>query len=283
MNAFDELLSKISAEEDRNALKSLGEKIPELRDGVLRQADYSRKMDEFRSKEQQLQQWNQWANDNWDPNAKMTKAEAIQLAEIQRLQDLVNSGGDSLDQEQLDRALESYARSKGVVTQDVLDAKLKAKEEEFTNRLTEVNARAAAFTSGVLPMTVKHFQEFGEVLDTNKMFEQAQKEGVTDLGHAYDRFVAPRREERQKAEFDRQLAEAKEAGKQEALQAIGGRNPIDDGAPEMGIYQQKAMGMVKEDAASRVVPDTIDPKNHEAIGAWVAEQMVKDQMSRHQK
>jgi 2-phospho-L-lactate guanylyltransferase (CobY/MobA/RfbA family) len=65
-------------------------------------------------------------------------------------------------------------------------------------------------------ISTQHLKEFDEVLDLQKVFDVAAKEG-TNINTAYELLVRPKREEVQKAEFQKQLDEARKQGADEAL------------------------------------------------------------------
>ena len=66
VSAFDEILEKFSDEGDRTTFQGLAERYPEIKDGLLRQSDYSRRMSEIDNSIKELDSWKQWGAENWD-------------------------------------------------------------------------------------------------------------------------------------------------------------------------------------------------------------------------
>ncbi len=101
----------------------------------------------------------------------------------------------------------------------------------------------SAFTK-LLTVSQKHDKEFGQPLDAHDFF---QKEVIGkkqyDIETAHNNFVSSLRADRQKAETDRLIAEAKELGKAEARKEVAmsptGQMPTDSEGPITGFLQRR--------------------------------------------
>jgi len=85
-NAFEELLDKIEEPEWKEALTKAAEKYPDLKNNQLRQAEFSRKLNELDGKAKYADAWETWKKDNWDDERKMTKAEAEAQQKIREIE-----------------------------------------------------------------------------------------------------------------------------------------------------------------------------------------------------
>lgn len=241
-NAFDELLESITEEPDRKALSEIAAKVPELKNSVLRQSDYSRNMDALQKEKRELQtqidslqRWESWAKENYvyDGRGKgkgATKRELEierQLADARKqmseLEQQIQVGGE-VTYEQLGEHFRKLKADNGLATREDVEA-------ATTNVRTEVGATAKNFADAMngyvgvtleLPtLVVKHQQEFGEVLDTKALWETVTKGNYPSIGKAYDDFIGPRRKEKQDADHKAEIEAAKKAGRDEAFKERG--------------------------------------------------------------
>jgi hypothetical protein len=255
-NGFDALLEKLGDANDTSALQSLASKYPVLKESILMQSDYSRKMDEVRDKlkeaevnAQALKGWESWRDENYDDQAKATKAEIALRAQAQELQEKLNAiEGNEMTAEQMQAHLDSLLAGKGFMPKADVEKVLADKTKEFEDRLFAVTS----LTSALVPLSTKHFQEFGEPLDVEEMFKIGNEKKLSDPKSAYDAMVAGRRAERTQAQHEEALKLAREEGRKEAVQNLNlgenGRFPSDSGDPVMSITQRRHMGLsVEED------------------------------------
>lgn len=240
-NPFDDILATISDESDRQALKTLGEKHAPLKEAVMRQSDYSKKLNELNAEVTRAKQWDTWREENWDTTHNKTKAEVArdnQLAELQqRLVAAEAARGSDMTFEDLNKWADEQAKAGKFVSPDVL----KAKEEELAGALngtTNVLTRA-------MKLGFEHMKKFGEVLDPEALFTYANQNKIQDLDAAYQAM--------NKAKFDE--AEAKAAAareeqirKDERTKVLTEKGmsqsamPVDDGGPNMGHFQARLQG-----------------------------------------
>jgi len=293
-NGFDELLSAISDPNDKAALQSLGDKIPALKESVLRQSDYSRKLNEFQQKEatfkdaeERLQNWESWRSDNWLDEHNMTRPQWEAQQELERMNRLIQPNsqpqGDEIEMtpEELNAQLETLISQKGFLTQSQVDAQLAAKEAEFNNRLTTNATNQAMLSTLTQQYGLRHYQKFGEVLDTNDLFDKANKAGIQNFEQAYEMYTAPKVRELEQQAHAKEIEEAKAAGynegRQQSTMGQDGRMPVDMGVPEMG-YLQKQFAGIKSPEGSSPIPENLTVENDGALGLAVAAKYRADQM-----
>lgn len=254
-NGFDALLEKLGDANDTSALQALASKYPVLKESVLMQSDYSRKMDEVRDKlkeaevnAQALKGWESWRDENYDDQAKATKAEIALRAQAQELQEKLNAiEGNEMTAEQMQAHLDSLLANKGYMPKAEIEKVLADKSKQFEDQLYSVTSLASA----LVPLGIKHFQEFGEALDTEKMFKIGNEQKLTDPNAAYNAMVADARAERMKQQHEKAVQDAREEGRKEAVQNLNlgenGRFPSDTGEPVMSITQRRHMGLTVEE------------------------------------
>lgn len=164
-------------------------------DGVLRQSEFSRRMDELSNKLKEAD-GKYSANVEWYEANKDALETALaaqeKLAALEAGGGNGNGGGTSPD-------------LSGYVKQDDIAKLIAARETQALGLMSVMNN-----------ITAKHSHEFKEPLDTLPVIKLAQEQGL-DYVTAYDRMVAPRREERVKKEQEDALKAAKEEGRQAAI------------------------------------------------------------------
>jgi hypothetical protein len=282
-NAFEDLLDTITDENDRKVLTELGGKYKELKDGVLRQSDYSKQMnllsedkkkfDSERAKVEadlaKLEQWNSWRINNWDDDQAMTKAEIKKLEEIQSLTSeleimkAAQEAGMTFDE--LDKHLASEPAKKNLVTRDYLDKDFRKDLVDQAQYKKDLDAKIASVANGLdylysstLPAVLKHKDEFGEILRPDEIIKYANDNGIQKIDDAYDRMVAPRRAEIAAKKHADELIKAEEKGRVEERKERGmGQNglmPVDNGAPVMG-HMEKRLRMAKDKTTGEIPED----------------------------
>jgi hypothetical protein len=264
-NAFEEILSTFSSDEDRQAFTSLAERNPQIREYGLRQADYSRVINENRDSLEELKGWKKWEEQNWDREAKTTKAEAELARELEserrakaELEKQIAFGdlGGDVNFADIEGDLNKFLETKGVVTKDLFQQK----EQEF--RTVQGASMTAAL---VVPyLNQKHQNEFGELFNPAEFVSEAVKKGRFDLEDYYDKdFVVPKREaqraKKHQEEMSRIQAEAeakvaaaqKEADERVArVQGMGpAGGPTDADGPQMGAFQRNYLKVPEEGTA----------------------------------
>src|SRR6267378_5825821 len=147
-----------------------------LEESTLRQSDYSRKQDDYTKKLQAAQ-------DYWDSLVKCDKdAKASLDRERQTIRQKLAADPDGLGNLNDDAARQPVAG----VGQD---------------ELKKLAQESLAYMNTAMVIGLKHYKEFGEIIDPNALIDHATKEG-TNIQIAYDRMVQPKRDEINKADIE---------------------------------------------------------------------------------
>jgi hypothetical protein len=241
-NYFEQLLGKIEDQTLRDEFKGLSAKIPDI-DKWIVDPDIQNRVNTVES----------WYADNWDPDAGMPKAERIQREriaqqeqELERLRtQLTTAKGNEMNTDQL----EKYLSEKGLISKSDMEKTLKEKEDGFSRILDMVSSTATR----VPYLNSKYKDEFGEYFDPDKFLEEATKAKATNLDSFYEReYVAERRQKLMAEKHQKEVEEARLAGKREGLQervAQEGQMPTLDGSPDLGHFQMRVMGGQKENTS----------------------------------
>lgn len=297
-NAFEELLESISDEGDRNTISSLADKYKELKDGRLRQSDYSRKMQELSDEKKrlekdvdELQQWRQWRTDHWLDDARATKEEA----ELQKSLEDANSKIAILEAaqeagmtfEEVQQFIDKEMTKRNVVTKEYFEKEVKPKvvEQDFykkdvDERIARSQAAMGYLFEETLPLGFSHRDEFGETFKVGELIKFANENKFQDISKAYDAWVSPKRQEIQKKKTEEMVAKAKEEGLKEGLKqaAMGanGRMPVDNGSPAKGHLEAR-LRTPKENQEKSPIPDDLPLGS--GIASMVAQQYRQDSAS----
>jgi len=287
-NAFEELLEKIEEPEFKEVLTKAAEKYPDIKNNMLRQAEFSRKLNELDGKAKYADAWETWKKDNWDDTLKMTKAEAEAQqrirdieAENETLRQLQETGDVTFEQLNTEIEKAITAKTKGVLTEEQFQQKYGSKLFDKAAYDQEINQRVTNWTAGrdemylkILRLGFKNKDEFGEVLEPMDVIKYANENKIQDLEDAYNKMVAPRRTEKQNKELEAKLEAARKEGeikgKQEAMMGVNGKMPTDSGAPEMSHLQERLLRQ-KDADAKPVIPDEIKMDGSGKLGHAVAD------------
>lgn len=293
-NAFEELLGQVQEPEWKEALSKASEKYPDLKNNMLRQAEFSRRMNDADAKVKLSDKWEEWKKGNWDDALGMTKAEAelqkrLQATELEA-ETLRQSREAEMTFEEVQREIrkEMETGSKAFMTEDkfkqTYGTKLFDKEsydKDINERLNRVVTGLENLYTGTYQLGFQHQKEFGEILDPVSVVEFANKNGMSDLPKAYDMMMQGRREEVRNKDLEIKLADAKKQGAEEALKerAMGtqGRMPDGAGAPEMTHLQQRILrGNQIESEDKAKIPDEVKMDGSGRLGHHVADQYRRD-------
>jgi hypothetical protein len=294
-SAFDEILNSFADSEDRETFTDLADRNPRVREYGLRQSDYSRSMDQLRKERteheedlDELTEWRNWRNEHWDADARMTKRELARYKEVQalkdentRLQNQLLLEGEDVNFEQLEKWSDEIAAKKGYITRDDISRK-EQELKEFVAGGQNWLARAA---TTVPYLNQRHDKEFGEPFDPDKFLSDAVTKGrFNDLKEYYEEWVAPQRQEKQKAHSTKEIEEAKaEAEKQKKraddaeLRVAGGPAPVDVEGSDMAPFQRQYLGLDKKPEGSSGAPEV--PLGEGAIASYAARQFIDQQRS----
>jgi hypothetical protein len=299
VNKFQDVLATIKGleenQQDREAVLALGEKYPELRDGWLRQSDYSKKMDEVSAQNKEWEskvaryeeemeelpklkefqaQMSEWWKENWEPEAYgkdekgnplgATKRElkkdellAEQTSRIEELQKQIDSGED-MNFDEITKYLNGEIEKRGFVSQDTLNKRFSEGEAGVKDLMSKTTEGLSHLVTKGPKIAVRHFREFQEDLEINDVVDFATKNGFNDLEKAYESFVSPKMKEREQAARVAEIEAAKKEARDQALKEVG-MNPEKPGLvndePEMSSFQRFVAGGKSKEES--VVPDDV--------------------------
>lgn len=290
-NAFDELLASVESvkPEYRQALAEIAEAVPDLRDGYLRKADYSRKSDELKSEREKFQerlsfadQYDAWWKENYVPNALgegqgatkreleyRKQAEEIQ-AKLEEAHKQISVGGE-VTFDQLNEQFNSLMKQHNLVRQADVEKAISDKAAGVEKGLNATLGGYAHVATKAPKIAIRHFLKFKEEPDIDAIVDFAAKNNYQDLEKAYGDFVAPRIKELEQKEFESKLEAARTEGREAAMKEKGmspGQMPVDNTPPTMGAFQQKLMGL-KQDSGGIEIPEGATPGDG-SIAAIVA-------------
>lgn len=228
-NSFEDLLATVKSEY-REAIEAAAKEYPELKAGWLRQADYSRKMDEHRDLLEYAKQQKAWYEENmvqFEDGSVMTKRELELQRQLEEAK--ANAGkGDEMTAEQLRQQMEAAFAAKGFVDKETLQKEgsglVTTLSEIVEARLKEVQQAAvnAAYIGGQFAqVALKHEKEFGEVPSQDDLFKFASEKGINNLNDAYEQWVAPLRKEREITAHKAEIEAARAEERAKTLQEVG--------------------------------------------------------------
>lgn len=237
---FDDVLNILDPTE-KEVMTQVVSRHPQLKQGWMRQDDYSRKLDEFRPVLEFANAWDAWKEENWDENSKSTKAEALLMARIQELE-ASQEGQMTFDQ------INQHITGLGLAKTADLNSILSEKEQAFTNSVqgtAYVGAKLAEIAS-------RHVLEFKEPFKATEFLTKVGGYGTNDLDMAYEMHVRDARKSKDEEQLQARLkkieADAFEKGKQEAVAGLIQSNgasitPTNDGSNDLGHFQRRQQGM----------------------------------------
>lgn len=228
---LEEVLATLSGDE-RKLFDSTLSKHPELKDGWLRQDDYSRKMTEVQGQQKKVQEleaenekWDAWAKRNvpiWDGlvadgvvNQDGEVVWKTQKAELEQQLDEARKAavaGADMKPEELDAKVREIVKAAGGVTREEYEALVasqskKIAEETFTQQWTErekaFNEKTIPFVAGfssAAAIVANHFEsETGEKWTAERqkeMYDLMTKEQNFDPFKIEEKLLAPFREKK---------------------------------------------------------------------------------------
>ena len=285
----------------RKAFAELAEKVPKLKESVLAQSDYSRRMDEVRDKVKLADTWDEWRRNNWNDEKKMTNAEAEKQAELERVQTELEAArtaalvtGEEMTFDQLNQRLEQFTKEKNYLTPDDLKKQFDGKTKEVEDYVKGYNAPIARAALDVPYLMAKHEKEFGEILDPEVLMEYGVKKNNFNLRELYEKdWVVEKRQKAMKDGYEAELQKIKDgeaakiqAAKDEALaegrkQAVMGQqngNPVDMGGNDMGPLQRRMQPPAQEGDGAPKAPEV--PIGEGSLAAFAARKFLADQAGR---
>ena len=270
VKAFEEVYASLSAEEKKLLDNTLA-KHTDLKEGWLRQDDYSRKLNEFKTKETEFERtkdrnatletwfedkvpiWNELAEagivDKETGDQLWTKQKADLEAELAKARK--EAVGGDMDPAELDKRVRAIVVENGGLSKVELEAVIRAEakklaEETFTEqwkqRESDFNTKTipfvAGFSSGVAVIAGKYEKDTGKSWDAEtatKFFDTMSKEQVFDPYKVYEKFVEPMKREKD-------LEATIEAKVQERLKKLG----VPEGGDDRYIPQSEEKGALQQ-------------------------------------
>jgi hypothetical protein len=262
VNSFDDVLnSLVTDESDRGVLGDLANKYPGIKEGWLRQSDYSRKLDAFRDTEkkaseyeskfnevsQEVTKWNQWAAENWDPDANVPKMERYWR---ERAEELEGQIGTDMTFDDINK----FITEKGVVTKTNLDEVLNSKAEEINKNFQG----SAYFAAVIAEKQGEHISEFNKPLKVRDFVAKLSEYGTNDLDAAYEKYVFEDRkslaEKAKEREIEQIRAEERKKAEEEfATRKFNNGLPVDQEEPGLGHLEAKMRMVGDPDALEKAV------------------------------
>ena len=264
---LEELL-KVMDPADAEAQRKLFEKHQSLREGYLRQADYSRKVAEAADQKKVAEaEWKK-AQDWWKTEKpkhdklveeyttleKSSKTTQTELTEVREKLQKFEAGELDVDEATLDAAVDKRIKGMGYVTDSDMrrivteeatklaesiaekkaDEKVNAKTTQF---LTETWPAAQAINQQMIRISNRHFHKYGKDLtdeDEGKIAQIMKDDNILDPQKAYDKFMEP---VARKMEID---AEVKKCLIEERSKFTGFPGVTGQPGGEFGVMQSRA-------------------------------------------
>lgn len=239
-----ELLSEVPADMREGVRASL-EGSKKLKDGVLRQDEFSRSMDQVKADRDKLALETQQAASTiagWQDWYKTTSAEQTTL------QDTLTKYEQAYGK--LD-ASTADAVAKGTITQVQLDDILAKRGQDFLNSSLNASER-------IMNLKLRHFGTYpGEILSSEDLLKIANEKGVP-VEVAYDFMTADKRAAKAEADITARVDAAREEGRKAALSSAG--LPLAQGAGFGGFTGNSAVAFInsKIPGVTNTSPSRID-------------------------
>lgn len=196
------LLSKVA--EDKRALVqealAAEEILNDLGDGVLRHQEFSRLADGLRESETQVAGYKKQLDD-WYAQKQRDLEE---LDRLRKHRTRPNGRGRGDDDDSLPDLEDDDDMKSGKV-----DLTGYVKAEDVDKMIASLQQDGLALMSTMTTLATKHLQQFNEVLDTEALLKHAAEKRLR-LDLAYEDYIKPRVEERQKKDIEDRITKARE-------------------------------------------------------------------------
>lgn len=247
--AIEEMLKTLPAE-DQEALRPRFEKHQPLRDGYLRQNEFDRKFNEWKTEKEKEQaaiearkaeiekaiaEPREWLKRNKGKHEQLL-AEYATLetknteltAQLEAAQAARNNGeGGDMDEAAVKAIMDEKvkalkAEQGGYITQAQVDKIIKETKDQF---FAETLPQSMEFSARIADCVMDHRQEFSERLNRQEFAKFMMDNKFEDPYKAYTEYVAPRRakvaEEKRQQELDAARKEGEEKGRKEFAATAG--------------------------------------------------------------
>lgn len=185
-----------------------------MADSVLRQSDYSRQTQELAKRKEEYDRQKAEMEGWYTRQLEITKNNQ---EEYVRMQNQLKAYQSQYGEEMSKESTPQIDTSKFVPV-EVLEAKMRELQDAFNNRFTEVQNSGVAVMAEMGSISLNHYKEFNEPLDTVALKNEAIKNGVP-LAVMYENMVRDRRAVIAEEKFKQQIAEAEERGRRAAFSA----------------------------------------------------------------
>lgn len=182
-------------------------------DGVLSRSEASRKMDEAQKLWDKATAWSGNLTD-WHQkiNAELERGKTA-ITELDRMRQAAQGGGGTGDDGGAPPKLPD-----NVVTKEVF-------EQTLSNLRATAGNEVAALASVLSRLTVQHFRDFNEVLDTDELIKYCRTNQVSIDRGGYEGFTEAKRKEKEEKARQEEIAAAEKRGEDRARQQHGGAVP----------------------------------------------------------
>jgi hypothetical protein len=265
-----EKVDKTAAADQRALLEKHASLQKPMQEGVLRQTDYSRKLNEQKTQLEEADKWKKWADKNFPIHEQLVKDYSAVEAERDRLRTentemeakikaAVTSSGTNddgtkkIDEAELTKRVREQIAREGVpTTKAELSALIQAEAQKLNQAATdkffkETFPQSAAFITGLVDVQWKHRDEFGKPLDREKFAAFMTENKIADPATAYDRYVG---DERRKKEIDAEVQRRLDEVKKTNPDAFAGSS-----GPSQGHFQIR---LNKKGEGDPLVPATAE-------------------------
>lgn len=289
MGVFDDVLEEVGVDPtDRTAIAEFVKKYPALDAAVLRQKDYSKRLNEFKAKEVQFKEadeaataWENWQRENWDGESKMTKQQKAALSELQTANERVAQLQQGQGAEMTFDQIQADLQKNGYVTKTDVQALAKELKLASTDDIgTGLGNQAKAFEHifvKTTPYLRKFEREFGEDMDFEAFYKTiATPEGIADIPGQYERFVSDKRAAKRVADADAKVKDMEKIVEQKRTEANSVGQPTDNGGSPLGHLQASKIAASKSKASEEVADTITAPLGSGTIASIAAAEYLKN-------
>lgn len=232
---LDKLLAKLPAEE-RDAIKGKLAKddvFEMLGEDVLMKSDYTKKVQEA-AEEKDKYLMGKKIVDDWAAEKQpiVLQAESLVAENAALKERLASNAGGDVD-----------------TTLFVSKVELEAKEKLVEQRLAGLQNEQQILAGLVPTLTIRHYQKFNEVLDTDALFKHVRKVGIPLDRGGYDDFVKDRTKELETKDIDKRIADARREGEEKGRMASGIPYPVGENNAGLLFPKPEAKGEYGASAA----------------------------------
>lgn len=266
VNSFEDVLNSLTDEADKTAFTELSGKYPTMKEGWLRQSDYSKKLDALRSTEleykeykgkaeeyenkfkevsTQVDQWNSWVEANWDKEADIPKMEKFWKEKAEELESKIGTDMTFDD-------VGKFITDKGLVSKTDLDSVLTSKADEINKNFQG----SAYFAAVIAEKQGDHITEFHKPLKVREFVSKFNEYGTNDIDAAYEKYVAEDRKVIADKALETKLDQVRKDERAKAEQEFAEKKfnqglPVDQAEAGLGHLESKIRNLRDPDALEK--------------------------------